>query len=60
MISVEPGAIVRLHNFQAILVVVRKRAARAVEVIEDTEFHVLSVRSASLAPEATHLDHLRR
>ena len=42
MISVEPGAIVGLRNFETILVIVRKRAAMAVEVIEDTEFHFLS------------------
>ena len=48
MISVEPGAIVGLRNFETILVIVRKRAAIAVEVIEDTEFHFLS--APSLAP----------
>ena len=48
MISVEPGAIVGLRNFETILVIVRKRAAVAVEVIEDTEFHFLS--APSLAP----------
>ena len=48
MISVEPGAIVGLRNFETILVIVRKRAAMTVEVIEDTEFHFLS--APSLAP----------
>src|SRR5262245_6062119 len=45
MISVEPRAIVGLCDFQAILVIVRERAAMTIEVIEDTEFHFLSAPS---------------
>jgi hypothetical protein len=40
MISVETRAIVRFCNLEAVLVKVRERAAVAVEVIEDTEFHL--------------------
>ena len=39
MIGVEARAIVGLGNPQAVLVVVRERAAVAVEMIEDAEFH---------------------
>src|SRR5262249_49710756 len=44
MIGVESRAIVGLCNFQAILVIIRERAAVTVEVVEDTEFHFLSAR----------------
>src|SRR5713226_8652357 len=39
MIGVEAGAIIGLRYAQAVLVVIRERPARAVEMIEDTEFH---------------------
>src|SRR5262249_18759000 len=55
MISVEPGAIVGLRNFQAILVIVRNRTAIAVEVIEHTEFHFLSARPRLISSGGTIL-----
>src|SRR5262245_40638350 len=42
MIGVESRAIVGLCNLEAVLVIVRKRAAVAIEMIEDPEFHCLS------------------
>src|SRR5215471_9962643 len=45
MVRVEPRAIIGLCDFQAILVIVRERAAMTIEVIEDTEFHFLSAPS---------------
>src|SRR5262249_3081400 len=42
MVGVEPRAIVGLGDLESILIVVREPVAVAVEVIEDTEFHLLS------------------
>ena len=42
MVGVESRAIVSLNNPEAILVIVGKRPAVTVQMIEDPEFHVLS------------------
>jgi len=47
MISVETRAIVGFCNLEAVFVIVRQRAAVAVEVIEDTEFHLHPGRTQS-------------
>ena len=39
MIGVEPGAIVGLGDFEAVLVIVREGAVVAIKMIKDTEFH---------------------
>ena len=42
MVGVESRAIIGFRNLEAILVIVRERAAVTVEMIENPEFHFLS------------------
>src|SRR6195256_810555 len=62
MVGVESRAIVGFRNLEAILVIIRERAAVTVEMIENPEFHFLSaLRSLRCvrAKPVIHLDHLR-
>ena len=42
MVGVESRAIIGFRNLETILIIVRKRTAVAVEVIENPEFHIVS------------------
>jgi len=44
VIRVETRAIIGLRNLEAVFIIVSKRSAVAVEMIEDAEFHLLPTR----------------
>ena len=55
MVGVESRAIVGFRNLEAILVIIRKRAAVTVEMIENPKFHFFSaLQFAAVSGQAGH------